>query len=66
MRRAAFFDVDETMLAFKSMFRFMAYHLDDQGEPPSTWERLAGELRAAAAVLPRGRGQPPILPPARR
>jgi phosphoserine phosphatase len=53
MRRAAFFDVDETVLAFKSMFQFMAYYLDDRGEPPSTWQRLARELRAAATVLPR-------------
>jgi HAD superfamily hydrolase (TIGR01490 family) len=53
MRRAAFFDVDETILAFKSMFRFLAYYLADRGEPPGTWQRLAGELRAAATVLPR-------------
>jgi HAD superfamily hydrolase (TIGR01490 family) len=53
MRRAAFFDVDETVLAFKSMARFMAYYLDGRGEPPSTWERLASELRTAATVLPR-------------
>jgi HAD superfamily hydrolase (TIGR01490 family) len=46
---AAFFDVDETLVAFKSMFRFLAYYLRRRGEPPSSYERIAGELREAAA-----------------
>ncbi|HEX6472300.1 MAG TPA: HAD-IB family hydrolase [Streptosporangiaceae bacterium] len=51
--RAAFFDIDETVVAFKSMFRFLAFYLADRGEPPGTYERLAGTLKAAAARLPR-------------
>ena len=45
----AFFDVDETLVSFKSMFRFLRYYLDSRGEPPSTYERLAGKLRAASS-----------------
>jgi HAD superfamily hydrolase (TIGR01490 family) len=52
-RAAAFFDIDETVVAFKSMFRFLAYYLADRGEPPGTYERVAGALRSAAARLPR-------------
>jgi len=44
---AAFFDVDETLVRFKSMFRFLRYFLDRRGEPAGTYERLIGELRAA-------------------
>ncbi|WP_312874234.1 HAD-IB family hydrolase [Actinomadura litoris] len=47
---AAFFDVDETLVHFKSMFRFLRYHLRTQGEPDGTYGRLAGELHAAAAA----------------
>lgn len=50
----AFFDVDETVIADKSMFTFLRYFLAEQGEPASTYERLAGELHSAAAAgVPR-------------
>jgi HAD superfamily hydrolase (TIGR01490 family) len=49
----AFFDVDETLVKFKSMFRFLRYYLASRGETSSTYERLAGELHSAAA-----RGEP--------
>ncbi|HEY5834704.1 HAD family hydrolase [Streptomyces sp.] len=52
--RVAFFDVDETLIATKSMFAFLAHYLRAQGEPGSTYERLTGELhQAAAAGTPR-------------
>lgn len=52
--RVAFFDVDETLIATKSMFAFLAHFLRAQGEPRSTYERLTGELhQAAAAGTPR-------------
>ncbi|TDD92493.1 HAD family hydrolase [Actinomadura rubrisoli] len=50
---AAFFDVDETLVRFKSMFRFLRYFLEQRGEPAGTYERLTGELHAAAARVPR-------------
>lgn len=50
----AFFDVDETLIAAKSMFAFLAHYLRARGEPGRTYERLAGELhRAAAQGTPR-------------
>ncbi|GAA4658961.1 HAD family hydrolase [Streptomyces youssoufiensis] len=50
----AFFDVDETLLTFKSMFRFLAYHFRARGLPPEVYERAAAELRnRAAAGVPR-------------
>ncbi|HEY5834843.1 HAD family hydrolase [Streptomyces sp.] len=52
--RAAFFDVDETLITVKSMFHFLEFYLDEQGEPPSTYHRLTAELhRMAAAGTPR-------------
>ncbi|GAA2138582.1 HAD family hydrolase [Glycomyces algeriensis] len=51
---AAFFDVDETLLAHKSMFRFLRFYLQRKGEPELLYERLAAELSAlAAAGVPR-------------
>ncbi|MDA1358872.1 HAD-IB family hydrolase [Glycomyces luteolus] len=51
---AAFFDVDETLLASKSMFRFLRFYLRRKGEPELLYERLAGELSTlAAAGVPR-------------
>ncbi|MFB7514396.1 HAD family hydrolase [Streptomyces sp. NPDC056144] len=47
-RGAAFSDVDETLIRVKSMFRFLDFYLRLRGEPPATYERLAGELRQAA------------------
>ncbi|MFE4513143.1 HAD family hydrolase [Kitasatospora sp. NPDC056783] len=51
---AAFFDVDETLIGVKSMFRFLEFHLRRQGEPAGTYRGLTAELRAqAAAGVPR-------------
>jgi HAD superfamily hydrolase (TIGR01490 family) len=51
---AAFFDVDETLLASKSMFRFLRFYLHRKGEPELLYDRLAGDLGAlAAAGVPR-------------
>ncbi|WP_051813290.1 HAD family phosphatase [Kitasatospora sp. MBT63] len=47
--RAAFFDVDETLIHPKSMFSFLEFYLWWRGRPEETYQRLAGELRAAAA-----------------
>ncbi|MFT2018646.1 HAD family hydrolase [Streptomyces sp. 796.1] len=50
----AFFDVDETLLTFKSMFRFLAHHFRARGLPPDAYERAAADLRGrAAAGVPR-------------
>ncbi|WP_051970179.1 HAD family hydrolase [Kitasatospora azatica] len=45
---AAFFDVDETLVRVKSMFHFLDFYLNRRGEPEGTYDRLVGELRAAA------------------
>ncbi|OIJ88647.1 hypothetical protein BIV25_36385 [Streptomyces sp. MUSC 14] len=47
-RSAVFSDVDETLIRVKSMFRFLEFYLRTRGEPPATYDRLTGELRAAA------------------
>ncbi|MFD5326441.1 HAD family hydrolase [Streptomyces sp. NPDC127092] len=53
-RAAAFFDVDETLIRVKSMFRFFEFYLRLRGEPESTYARLYGELRSAARLgMPR-------------
>ncbi len=44
----AFFDVDETLIRFKSMARFLAFYLAERAEPRATFERLTGSLRVAA------------------
>ncbi|MER5537741.1 HAD family hydrolase [Streptomyces mirabilis] len=52
--RAAFFDVDETLIGLKSMFDFLEFYLEQQGEPASTYRRLTAELnRMAASGSPR-------------
>ena len=52
--RAAFFDVDETLVVVKSMFRFLAFHLDARGLPPSAYDTARDELLTmAAAGVPR-------------
>lgn len=48
-RRAAFFDVDETLITVKSMFHFLEFYLGEQGEPPATYRRLTAELHQMAA-----------------
>jgi HAD superfamily hydrolase (TIGR01490 family) len=47
---AAFFDVDETLIAIKSMFRFLEFYLARRGEGPETYLRLRDELGAMAAA----------------
>jgi HAD superfamily hydrolase (TIGR01490 family) len=52
--RAAFFDVDETLIGVKSMFDFLAFYLREQGEPRSTYDRLTAALhRLADSGAPR-------------
>jgi len=46
---AAFFDVDETIIRDKSMFKFLAFYLRASGEGEGTYRRLAGDLSALAA-----------------
>jgi HAD superfamily hydrolase (TIGR01490 family) len=43
--RVAFFDVDETLITVKSMFRFLAFYLRAKGRPPQDYKRLAAELQ---------------------
>lgn len=45
----AFFDVDETLLTFKSMFRFLAHHFAERGLPPDRARLAEEELRLRAA-----------------
>lgn len=49
-RDAAFFDVDETLISIKSMFRFLEFYLARRGEEPGTYRRLAAELEAMVAA----------------
>ncbi|MBM7774652.1 HAD superfamily hydrolase (TIGR01490 family) [Actinokineospora baliensis] len=55
MRVAAFFDIDETLIAGKSMFDFLRFHLADDRSPRlGQAERFAAFERAAAGGgLPR-------------
>jgi HAD superfamily hydrolase (TIGR01490 family) len=57
-RRAAFFDVDETLLALPSLWRFLLHHLEerygDRTVAATKFQRVAGELKArAVAGVPR-------------
>jgi len=50
--RAAFFDVDGTLLRTTSIFRFLAHDLAQRGQPPHVYSSLRAELarcRAAGA-----------------
>jgi HAD superfamily hydrolase (TIGR01490 family) len=47
---AAFFDVDETLISIKSMFRFLEFYLARRGEKPETYARLRAESHAMAAA----------------
>ncbi|GAA2244581.1 HAD-IB family hydrolase [Streptomyces amakusaensis] len=47
---AAFFDVDETLVRFKSMFRFLAYHFQARGLPGERYREVAEHLMARAAA----------------
>ncbi|MFG3364531.1 HAD family hydrolase [Streptomyces sp. NPDC048156] len=46
----AFFDVDETLITVKSMFRFLEFHFRERGLAPSAYAEAAGDLRAKAAA----------------
>ncbi|MFF4257611.1 HAD family hydrolase [Streptomyces sp. NPDC001663] len=46
----AFFDVDETLITVKSMFRFLEFHYRERGLPPSAYEDAAGTLRRRSAA----------------
>lgn len=53
-RTAAFFDVDETLIAVKSMFRFLRFHLADRGLPDAVYAQLSRDLTdLAASGVPR-------------
>ncbi|HEX6471608.1 MAG TPA: HAD-IB family hydrolase [Streptosporangiaceae bacterium] len=45
-RAIAFFDVDETLIAVKSMFRFLRFYLAGLGRPPVEYASLRDELLA--------------------
>jgi HAD superfamily hydrolase (TIGR01490 family) len=49
-RRAAFFDLDETLIKVKSMFRFLEFHLARRGLPGAVYERIRADLDALAAA----------------
>lgn len=49
-RRAAFFDVDETVITVKSMFDFLRHWLDRTGAGEGAYEQAAGALHAIAAA----------------
>jgi HAD superfamily hydrolase (TIGR01490 family) len=51
--RVAFFDVDETLIAVKSMFRFLRFHWRDTGRPDADYDRAYAELVARAASTTR-------------
>ncbi|MBI1759667.1 MAG: HAD-IB family hydrolase [Actinobacteria bacterium] len=54
--RAAFFDVDGTLTAEPTIFRFLEYLLAAQGHPPSAYERERRRLQTmTTAGLPRSR-----------
>lgn len=48
--RAAFFDLDETLIRVQSIFRFLEYHLARRGRPPEVYRRIRAELKAMAAA----------------
>lgn len=47
-RTVAFFDVDETLITVKSMFRFLEFYLAATGHPPEEYRRIRDELTALA------------------
>lgn len=54
--RVALFDVDETLISIKSMFRFLAHHFASLGHPSSRYTEAAGLLTTrAAAGVPRAK-----------
>jgi HAD superfamily hydrolase (TIGR01490 family) len=54
VRAVAFFDVDETLINARSMYRFLEFYLAAIGRPAAEYERLRAELGALArAGVPR-------------
>lgn len=51
--RAAYFDVDETLISMKSMFSFLQFHWEHLGRPSGDHERARAELAALAATTTR-------------
>ncbi|MCX4746057.1 HAD-IB family hydrolase [Kitasatospora sp. NBC_01287] len=49
-RRAAFFDVDETVITVKSMFDFLRHWTEYTGGGPQAYQEAAGRLHAIAAA----------------
>lgn len=49
-RRAAFFDLDETLIRVKSMFRFLGFHLAQRGLPASVFDRVRSDLDELTAA----------------
>ncbi len=49
-RRAAFFDVDETLISVKSMFRFLEFHLAQRGLPSAVYQRIRADLDELVAA----------------
>jgi HAD superfamily hydrolase (TIGR01490 family) len=52
-RAAAFFDVDETLISVKSMFRFLEYHLRVMGAGPDAYPAARDRLLTQAAGTTR-------------
>ena len=48
-RRIAFFDVDDTLITIKSMFRFLRFDILASGRPLSDYEAAMGQLDALKA-----------------
>jgi HAD superfamily hydrolase (TIGR01490 family) len=49
-RRAAFFDLDETLISVKSMFRFLEFHLALRGMPPAVYQQVRADLDELSAA----------------
>ncbi|MEC3977533.1 HAD family hydrolase [Amycolatopsis sp. H20-H5] len=47
--RAAFFDVDETVIKAKSMFDFLRFWLDTRGDDGTAYERAMSDIKTMAA-----------------
>lgn len=47
--KAAFFDVDETLISLKSMFSFLGFYLEQRGHDENEFEVRSGRLKDMAA-----------------
>ncbi|MGQ0716383.1 MAG: HAD family hydrolase [Pseudonocardiales bacterium] len=45
-KRAAFFDVDETLISTKSMFVFLSYWIERRGDDSSAYQKVITDIRA--------------------